>query len=453
MEPERWQRQYREVVDDLDRRQGQWREIEELLRRIASRLCIAARGQHPALDDTLSSLSATLRRPADRPVLDALMNSLTVSVALLDTLPTTTAPATAAPAMPVDTEAVLAPLRPPLKRLLDRLGLHADARERIQELRDRLGAASKPEALAAVAVQIADLAEAQAASLREDKDVADRLLLQLKDRLDDIAHHLAQVSEDRDRGQADTQSFGSALLDQTQALVAQSRDALDLPSLQTQVVRRLTQIDQNVRDYRQRSDARLAVHRERSEALRSRIETLEDEARVLSQQLRKAERRAAIDALTGIPNRAACDEHLAAELAAWQTDRRPRVLATLDLDHFKTINDRYGHAAGDKLLQVLARHLSQGLRERDFLARYGGEEFVLLLDDISAEAALAIGEQLRLAVEKLGFHFRHSPVSVTLSCGITSFRRRDTAQSLMERADRALYQAKSQGRNSCCVAG
>lgn len=458
MEPDRWQRQYRETVGELEQRERRWRDTEELLRRIAIRLCIAARGQRPALDESLDQALIALRRPAEAAPLEQLLNQLTQAVTVLDHPPepatTNAAPAIAASAA-AETAARYAPppaLTQTLQRLLLRLAELPEAESRALTLLQRLPELGGDDALAAVAVQAADLADAQAQALRRDKDQADRLLLSLNERLDDIAEHLRGDAADCANAEADGQAFGRQLLSETEALYGHTREARDLAGLQSQVYRRLTAIDQRVREHRQREQARLQTHRERADTLRGRIEELEAQTQALNQSLRQLQRKASRDGLTGVPNRAAYDERVLAEIDAWKRDQRPRSIAAFDVDHFKLINDQYGHSAGDKVLQVLAQQLGRRLRDRDFLARYGGEEFVLLLDDLTPSRALAVTDQLRQTVENIGFHFRRLPVSITVSCGLTSFREHDTPQTLFERADQALYQAKRGGRNRCCVA-
>ncbi|WP_428311329.1 GGDEF domain-containing protein [Hydrocarboniphaga sp.] len=469
MEPDRWQRQYRETAEELEKRERHWRDTEELLRRIASRLCIAARGQHETLDETLTQVISSLRRPAEPAPLESLLGQLTQAVTVLDQKPvsapaivpvpvTATSTPAAAIAQPAPPRSAAEPFSAPpaltqtLQRLLDRLSDLPEAAKRAKELLDKIADLRGHDALAVVAVQVADLADAQAQSLRREKVEADRLLQMFNERLEDIAEHLRGETEERASAQADGQAFGRQLLSETEALYTHTREASDLASLQSQVYRRLTAIDQRVRDHRAREDARVATHRERNEALRLRIEELENQTQALSHSVRKLERKASRDGLTGVPNRAAYDERVATELAAWKRDQKPRSIAAFDVDHFKLINDQYGHTAGDKVLQVLAKQLGKRLRDHDFLARYGGEEFVLLLDDVTPTRALAVTDKLRQTIEKIGFHFRQLPVSITVSCGVTGFRENDTPESLFERADQALYQAKRGGRNRCCIA-
>ena len=167
--------------------------------------------------------------------------------------------------------------------------------------------------------------------------------------------------------------------------------------------------------------------------------------------MRKAQDKAETDALTGVPNRMAYDKRLDEEIARHQRYNTDFVLMLWDIDHFKGINDTYGHAAGDKVLKVIAGVMQQQLRETDFMARYGGEEFAVILVESDIAAAKVVGEKLRQAIEALEFHFRGTRVPVTASCGLAQAGAGNSEQ-LFERADSALYSAKQKGRNRVDIA-
>ena len=151
------------------------------------------------------------------------------------------------------------------------------------------------------------------------------------------------------------------------------------------------------------------------------------------------------DALTGLPNRRHFDLVLQERLALAAVARSSDVfsLAILDIDHFKPVNDEHGHAVGDHVLQQLATLLSSQLRGQDIAARIGGEEFALLMPDTSIDEAVNALDRLRLVIET--YHWQ--PVPITASLGVTGYLPEDTSESLMARADDALYAAKHQGRN------
>ena len=178
---------------------------------------------------------------------------------------------------------------------------------------------------------------------------------------------------------------------------------------------------------------------------------MESESCELKSKLKIANTQALRDTLTGLPNRNAYNERLETELARWKRYHSPLSLIIWDIDHFKSINDNYGHKAGDKVLLLIAKQLSDHSRATDFISRFGGEEFTMLLPNTDSQSALKVANQLRQAIEKTGFNASGASVAITISCGITEFMPDDTDESAFERADQALYQAKEQGRNRCCV--
>jgi len=161
------------------------------------------------------------------------------------------------------------------------------------------------------------------------------------------------------------------------------------------------------------------------------------------------DREATIDRLTGAATRRALERRLTGAFAACQAEGRPLALALCDLDHFKRINDTFGHAAGDRALQAAARVLLGPNRGNDFCARFGGEEFVLVLEGTSGADALEIAERLRRRVEALELADGGRPVPLTMSFGVAASPELPvrSAEELLELADGALYTAKRLGRN------
>jgi diguanylate cyclase (GGDEF)-like protein len=180
--------------------------------------------------------------------------------------------------------------------------------------------------------------------------------------------------------------------------------------------------------------------------LSSKIQKLRDE-------LQQAREQAAIDPLTQLHNRASLDGHLerVADLA-FLLNSSPCLLM-IDVDHFKSINDQYGHPMGDEVLRRIADTLvRQFLRREDFVARYGGEEFVVVIPDSTLQNAKKRAERVREAVEELVIECAKGMVKVTISVGISSLAEGDTGKSWLTRADAALYEAKANGRNVVCLA-
>jgi diguanylate cyclase (GGDEF)-like protein len=165
------------------------------------------------------------------------------------------------------------------------------------------------------------------------------------------------------------------------------------------------------------------------------------------------DREARHDPLTGLPDRRALEERLVQAFRDSVREGIPTAVVMCDLDRFKRINDRFGHAVGDQALKALAELLEAHRRENDLCARYGGEEFSIVLERTDAETALAVAERLRAAVENHLFAVGEHTIPLKLSAGVAAYPELHVKepQELMELADVALYEAKRQGRNRCLV--
>jgi diguanylate cyclase (GGDEF)-like protein len=150
------------------------------------------------------------------------------------------------------------------------------------------------------------------------------------------------------------------------------------------------------------------------------------------------------DPLTGLGNRRRLDDALITEVERTQRDDQPLTLVMFDLDHFKAVNDEWGHEMGDLVLKEMGATIRGILRPADIAARRGGEEFVVLLPGTKLEEGVACADRLRQKIEGLKFNF---PSSVTASFGVANLQPSEAGLALMERADQALYQAKKEGRN------
>ncbi len=158
------------------------------------------------------------------------------------------------------------------------------------------------------------------------------------------------------------------------------------------------------------------------------------------------------DSLTGLLKHADIKEQVALEVERAQRSGKPTSVVMLDLDHFKQVNDQYGHAAGDNVIRSLANLMRQRLRRIDSIGRYGGEEFVAVLPDCPAEQAKRIFDEIRLRFAALSFHAGARTFSVSLSAGISETDGHSSAGAMLELADQALYAAKHNGRNQVQVA-
>ncbi|WP_156488801.1 GGDEF domain-containing protein, partial [Erythrobacter sp. HI0077] len=163
---------------------------------------------------------------------------------------------------------------------------------------------------------------------------------------------------------------------------------------------------------------------------------------------RQAQAIAETDQLTGIANRRRTTSEIVRAVLAARRDDRSLAVAVFDVDHFKRVNDTYGHHAGDEVLKRVANVAAKALRAGDMVGRFGGEEFVIILPDTTTQTAMLIAERVRSSIAKSG-----STPRVTVSMGIAELAEGETGENLLRRADGALYIAKRAGRNTLRSAG
>ncbi len=272
-------------------------------------------------------------------------------------------------------------------------------------------------------------------------------LKQLNERLESFQSHLQAASEDHAESQSTARDLNEQLREQVGGLQSSVQDASDLTSLKQVLDNRLEGLLSTMDHYQRKRDNREQEIASRLQGLAARVASMEQEALGFRTHLEEQRQKALIDPLTSLPNRAAWGERLEQEMTQWQQDKNNLLICILDLDHFKRINDGYGHLAGDKVLKIVASVLKIRIRPTDFLARFGGEEFVMLMPATHVSTALTLLDELRAAVELCPFHFKGERVTITVSMGVTALRTGERSDIALKRADQALYRAKENGRN------
>ena len=202
----------------------------------------------------------------------------------------------------------------------------------------------------------------------------------------------------------------------------------------------------------------LVQQEEDQELLESRVQERTLELNIALQELEEANReleeKNTLDELTGLYNRRFYDQKILAEFRRSRRNLTPLSLVVIDIDHFKKVNDNYGHSAGDKCLVRLGKLIKQVLRRSsDIGCRYGGEEFCLILPETDSEGAVAFAQELRELVLTSSFDFDSTSINLTVSCGVCTYQQQKdvTPVDIFDGADKALYQAKADGRNQVQV--
>lgn len=328
--------------------------------------------------------------------------------------------------------------------LLDDLTLPERHRPQAEAMRERLKHGLNWYELLPI---LDDLATLMLAITDSGQHEFEAYLQQLNERLEAFQSNLQAASEGHADNSSAARAMDTQIREQVDGLQSSVQQAADLDDLKHVLENHLEGLLGTMDQHQKQRDAREQEVAARLKSLSERVAHMEQEAMGFREHLEEQRQKALIDPLTGLPNRAAWSERLEHEIQQWQQHRNTLSLAMLDLDHFKRINDSYGHLAGDKVLKIIATVLRKRLRGSDFIARFGGEEFVLLLPATPPAVGAKLLETLRAAIEACPFHFKGERVTITISMGLASFRVGEHSDLVLKRADQALYRAKNAGRN------
>lgn len=296
------------------------------------------------------------------------------------------------------------------------------------------------------------------------------LLLKIKTFCDDeqedvdafLLHTLAQLSQfNVSVTNAETQliawvkernALDKSVFAQIRELQVQAINADDIDELKENVNICFKKATDQIKDNNAQEHAQyLKLKDELAELINQLIE-LEVEAEQIKKELKVIHAQSLTDTLTGLPSRVALDRRLEDEFSRYTRYDTPLSVALFAIDNIKAVNTSLSHEAGDKAMALMAKLVSDHLDSPDFVARFAGKEFAVLLPNTDEHVGLNTMELLRDAVAKACFNVNRKAVSLTVSCGVTQLRAHDTPISVLERARVALQEAKSQGRNRCCIA-
>jgi diguanylate cyclase len=328
--------------------------------------------------------------------------------------------------------------------LLDDLTLPERHRPQAEAMRDRLQNGLNWYELLPI---LDDLATLMLAITDSGQHEFEAYLKQLNERLESFQSNLQAASAGHADSHSAAREMDTQIREQVDGLQSSMQGAADLDDLKHVLENHLEGLLGTLDQHQKQRDEREHEVAVRLHGLAERVAHMEQEALGYREHLEEQRQKALIDPLTGLPNRAAWSERLDQEVSQWQQHGNTLLLAMLDLDHFKRINDNYGHLAGDKVLKIIASVLRKRLRGTDFIARFGGEEFVLLMPATVPAVGAKLLENLRASIEACPFHFKGEPVTITLSMGLTAFRPGEHSDAVLKRADQALYRAKHAGRN------
>lgn len=344
----------------------------------------------------------------------------------------------------------LPPLKLAYQELINELRLHLDenALNTVREIERQLHQANDIEAFVSIRKSLVDLINNYVSRISKEREDAASFIREIGERLIEVEGNMVNsISFAKDVQQVNTH-FTDTIEVQLADFKQSIDTSADLFELKSAVVSRLTSIKTVLENKRRDDSIRSRQADQQLQKLQQNLNEMKSEIQTAWQRAKALEHELLIDPLTGIYNRRAYDRRLEEELQRFQRYHRIFSLLIFDVDHFKRINDRFGHSIGDSCLKEIINRIKPVLRKSDFLARFGGEEFVVIVPETPLKGAKEMAEKLRQIVEQTKFIHKSEEVPITVSVGLTQTVPGDlTHDTVFSRADRALYSAKQSGRN------
>ena len=226
----------------------------------------------------------------------------------------------------------------------------------------------------------------------------------------------------------------------------------NLVELKGFVASKLATIKEALEEKRKHDDLQLKKATSEVRKLRQSITGMKQEVVQVQKRARDLEEETLLDPLTGVHNRRAYEKRIQEEVARFEHHGQIFSILMIDIDNFKSVNDRYGHWAGDRCLEEVTKLIEKILRGTDFLARYGGEEFITILPGTDEQGIYIVAERLRELVERARFLYQDEEIPLTVSIGGTTVTTSDkTTEAIFKRVDKAMYEAKGTGRNRSVI--
>ncbi len=282
-----------------------------------------------------------------------------------------------------------------------------------------------------------------------EKHELEAYLSKISTQLTDIESFMHTVCQDTDAATTRAMALTESVETGVSSIEQTVTKSTDLPALKHDVALNLKDIRKHVVEYKRAEKVKHDISLQSYSTVIAELSSSRKESEALQAQLHESKTQLLRDPLTGIANRLAYDERVSMEFNRWKRSNVPLCLAIWDIDHFKQINDKYGHAVGDRVLRLFAEIINTKIRKTDMFARIGGEEFVLIMPDTTLQKAVFLNDKLRQSFEKCNFHYDGHNCQITSSVGIADFRRGDDVDMVLDKADQALYQSKNEGRNRC----
>ena len=286
----------------------------------------------------------------------------------------------------------------------------------------------------------------------QDREKVNAFITEIVGKIMDIEGQLTASYEQTKSMVTSNQGFEKVLDSEMKGLKSSSDVSVSLDDLKVQISKRLSSIEKALVKKKTVDEAIHKMAEKHRSSFKSGFTRLKQELEDATRHSEELEKKLNLDQLTGAFNRRAYDRKVTEEMNRFLRYGTVFSLLLIDADKFKRINDRYGHAIGDRCLQEIIKRTTPLLRKNDMLARYGGEEFVVIMPETDSQGAQKAAEKIRQTIEKIEFIYKEEKVRVTVSIGVSTVTQGDVKQEqVFERSDMAVYKAKEKGRNQIMV--
>lgn len=331
-----------------------------------------------------------------------------------------------------------------LERLLEYLSIPQALEAKREEIRGKLAGELTGENLL-LAIEL--LNELVVDSFKIEQNRFKEFLQQLTNQLHNFDLFLKTSAFIRAEASEDSLQLEHAIKQDIEQIKSHIYGSKSIEELSLKVNERLQDIGSLIKEYRSNEQKREQDYQTQLAQLSIKLSESEHNVEIIKNMFNTQKYRISHDSLTGLPNRESCDEYIIEALERWKATKAPLSVAVADIDHFKAINDTFGHLAGDKVLKKVATIFKSLIRKTGFIACFAGEKFVFIFENTNRQMAESKLEELRMAVDSCQFVYKNKKVEVTVSFGLTEVNADDNIDSLFNRADNALYKAKDSGRN------
>lgn len=430
---------YLSLVEEIEGKEKEWADLEQRVRRTLTHLLIIAQGPtNSKINAHLGKIRDSLKAGADLADVEAEVARIREEVIH--------------EARGLDSGEPPPPVHEIIIRILERIPLPKDMMGRVTEIVKQLEGGLPSRMVPWAVNTVGNLVLEVRTRMEEEKEQLKALLEEITAKLTLMSASIGAAGEEALAGFDSNRSLSEKVTAQVAAIRDSASKATDLAAFRSVVDKALGAIQGHL-------DAKLEEDKRREESLTREVDSLkghvgslQEELSTHKEQLKKAMEESQRDALTGVLNRMAYEKRMRDEMGRSKRFGHHFSIVIMDLDKFKSINDTFGHVAGDQVLKAVAQIAGSQLREIDGFCRYGGEEFVAILPETELPGAMAVAEKIRKAVENFRFHSRGQRVVITLSAGVAQYGGEDKIEAFTDRADKALYRAKSEGRNRAAAA-